>query len=386
MITAETVNGIVRFQANALPVVSLYCRVDPGASRREVRARVDSLLDQIRPLAKDRDLDQRYRLSARTDIERIKDALDSERWPPGTIAIFSCSGRGLYEEIPLPRRMREQVMVDKTPLARPMLAVLGEYPRACVLVVNREAAPVWEMYQDEMREVQTVTDPLRKADNTGESRPEDRIQNRVDEQAKRLFRRAASMIDQLLRSDGYDILVVGGHEYELGEFFRLLPHELRGRVAGTFSADPIATPVAEISSSVQGVMRREQDQRLVAHVLELAAAGGLAAVGPEDCLWAGSMSAIDTLLVRDGATEVGVVCDESRWLAASGDICPVCGKPTRYAPDVLDELAAAVIETGGSARQIAADLMPDQYPTAAQLRFPPPPREAGPREAGDSQP
>jgi peptide chain release factor subunit 1 len=380
MITAETVNDIVRFQANGLPVVSLYCRVDPGASRREVRARVDSLLDQIRPLANDRDLDHRNRVSARTDIERIKDALDSERWPPGTIAIFSCSGRGLYEEIPLPRRMREQVMVDKTPLARPMLAVLGEYPRACVLVVNREAAPVWEMYQDEMREVQTVTDPLRKAGNAAESRPEDRIQNRVDEQTKRHFRRAASVIDQLLRSDGYDILVVGGHEYELGEFFRLLPDELRGRVAGTFSADPSATPVAEIRGSAEGVMRRyqhEQDQRLVGHVLELAAAGGLAAVGTEDCLWSGSLSAIDTLLVRDGATLVGVVCDESRWLAASGDICPVCGKPTRYAPDVLDELAAAVIETGGSARQIAADLMPDQYPTAAQLRFPPPPREAG---------
>jgi peptide subunit release factor 1 (eRF1) len=377
MITAERVNGIVRFQANGLPVVSLYCRVDPGASRREVCARVDSLLDQIRPLAKDRDLDHRYRLSVRTDIERIKDALGSERWPPGTIAIFSCSGRDLYEEIPLPRRVREQVMVDATPLARPMLAVLGEYPRACVLVVNREEAPVWEMYQDEMREVETVTDPLRKAGNTG-TRAEDRIQNRVDEQAKRHFRRVASLIDQLLRTDGYDVLVVGGHEYELGEFFRLLPHELRGRVAGTFSADPVATPVAEVRSSAEGIVRgyqREQDRRLVAHILELAAAS------PQDCLWAGSVSAIDTLLVRDGATLPGVICDESRWLAASGDICPVCGKPTRYAPDVLDELAAAVIETGGSARQIAADLMPEEYPTAARLRFPPPPREAG-----DSQP
>jgi peptide chain release factor subunit 1 len=274
-------------------------------------------------------------------------------------------------------------MVDATPLVRPMLAVLGEYYRSCVLVVNREEALVWEMYQDEMREVETVTDPLRKAGNTG-TRAEDRIQNRVDEQSKRHFRRVAQVIDQLLRTDGYDVLVVGGHEYELGEFFRLLPHELRGRVAGTFSADPVATPVAEIRSSAESIMRRyqlEQDQRLVAHVLELAAAGGLAAVGPQDCLWAGSMSAIDTLLVRDGATLVGVVCDESRWLAASGDICPVCGKPARYAPDVLDELAAAVIETGGSARQIAADLMPDEYPTAAQLRFPPPPREAG-----DSQP
>jgi peptide chain release factor subunit 1 len=233
------------------------------------------------------------------------------------------------------------------------------------------------MYQDEMHEVETVTDPLRKADNRG-TRAEDRIQNRVDEQSKRHFRRVAQVIGQLLRTDGYDVLIVGGHEYELGEFFRLLPHELRGRVAGTFSADPVATPVAEIRSSAEGIMRRyqlEQDQRLVAHVQELAAAGGLAALGPEDCLWAGSMSAIDTLLLRDGTTLLGVLCDESRWLAASGDVCPVCGKPTRYTPDVLDELAAAVIETGGSARQIAADLMPEECPTAAQLRFPPPPRE-----------
>ncbi len=303
MITAETVNGIVSFRANGLPVVSLYCRVDPGASQREVRAQVDSLLDQIRPLAKDRDLDHRYRLSVRADIERIKDALGGERWPPATIAIFSCSGRDLYEEIPLPRRVREQVMADATPLVRPMLAVLGEYYRSCVLVVNREEAPVWEMYQDQMREVETATDPLRKAGNTG-TRAEDPIQNRVDEQSKRHFRRVAQVIDQLLRTDGYDVLVVGGHEYELGEFFRLLPHELRGRVAGTFWADPAATPVAEIRRSAQDVVQcyqREQDQRLVDQVLELAAAGGLAALGPEDCLWAGSMSAIDTLLLRETA-------------------------------------------------------------------------------------
>ena len=91
------------------------------------------------------------------------------------------------------------------------------------------------------------------------------------------------------------------------------------------------------------------------------------------------MAAIDTLLVRDGTTVPGVVCDESRWLAVSGDLCPVCSSPTRHTPDVLDELAAAVIETGGSARQIAADLMPAEYLAAAKLRFPLPPPEGGSR-------
>ena len=218
---------------------------------------MDSLLDQIRPLAKDHALDHRARLSVRGDIERIKDALGTERWPPGTVAIFSCSGRDLYEEIPLPCRVREQVMADATPLVRPMLAVVGEYCRACVLVVDWKSARSGRCTRTRCARVSTVTDPLRRAGNTG-SRTEDRVQNRV---------------------------------------------------------------------------------------------------------------------VRDGTTVPGVVCDQSRWLAASGDLCPVCSGPTRHTPDVLDELAAAVIETGGSARQIVADLMPEEYLVAAKLRFPPPPPE-----------
>ena len=126
-------------------------------------------------------------------------------------------------------------------------------------------ARVWEMYQDEMREVETVTDPLHKADNT-RTGAEDRIQNRVDEQTKHHFRRVTGLIDQLLRSDGYDVLVAGREKHELPEFLQLLPHDLRGR---------------------------------------------------------------------------------------------------------------AVIGTGGSARQIAADLMTEEYIAAAKLRFPPPPPDQG---------
>ena len=148
---------------------------DDGCALAGCGEEFDSLLDQIRPLAEDGDFDPRHRLSVRADIKGIKDATSSERWPPGTIAIFSCSGRDLYEEMPLPRRVPEQVMVDATPLARPMLAVLGEYCRACVVVLDRESSRVWEMYQDEVREVEAVTDPPHKAGNT-ESRPEDPIQ------------------------------------------------------------------------------------------------------------------------------------------------------------------------------------------------------------------
>jgi|CZKW01.1.fsa_nt_gi hypothetical protein len=43
-------------------------------------------------------------------------ARGEEHWRPGTVAIFACSGRDLFEEVPLPRTMREQIVVDAAPL------------------------------------------------------------------------------------------------------------------------------------------------------------------------------------------------------------------------------------------------------------------------------
>ena len=119
----------------------------------------------------------------RGDIERIRDALDRGGWPPGSIAIFSCSGRGLYEEVPLPRQVREQVMLDETPFTRPMLAVLDEYQRACVLVVDKASARIWELDQDELREVGAVKDPALRKPDYAAGLAEDRVPTRPESSA-----------------------------------------------------------------------------------------------------------------------------------------------------------------------------------------------------------
>jgi peptide chain release factor subunit 1 len=76
VITAETVSSIRTFDGGGLPVVSLYVRVDPGPDgQREVRTRVSSLLDRIRPLAKGGIAEREWRMSLRGDIDRIKIAV-----------------------------------------------------------------------------------------------------------------------------------------------------------------------------------------------------------------------------------------------------------------------------------------------------------------------
>lgn len=376
MIAAETINRMIQFQGDGLPVVSLYVPLGLGVSRREVHSRVTSLVDQLKPLAKDRSAEHERRMSLLADIERIKERLGEERWQPGTIAIFSCSGRGLYEEISLPRRVRDRIVVDETAFARPMLAVLDEYHRSCVVVIDKASAQVWELYLDEMRDLARVRDRVLRKRDYAAGLAEDRVRNKADELSKRHYRRVVETLDELFRTGGYDLLIIGGHDYEIPAFLDFLTHDLRGRVGGSFSIDPATAPLAEVRANADSIVQRyehAEKQQLVAEVLERSAAGGLATVGLGTCLWAGSAAAIQKLLVQEGATAPGVVCDQSGWLALEGDTCPLCGNPTRRVPDVIDELVEAVITEGGSISHVTADTELKHYTLAATLRFPLPP-------------
>jgi peptide subunit release factor 1 (eRF1) len=189
-----------------------------------------------------------------------------------------------------------------------------------------------------------------------------------------------AMLEDLFRTDGYDVLAVGGHPYEVPGFVEFLPRDLRDRVAGTFVLDPSTATRADIRGHADEILERyerDEERRLVAETMAKEAAGGLAAVGLPRCLWAGSVGAVSSLLVQEGATIPGVICDDSGWLGTSGETCPVCGRRVRQTPDILDELVHVVIDEGGSIEHVAADTELKDHLVAAELRFPLPPEPAG---------
>jgi peptide chain release factor subunit 1 len=382
MITAETIERVTRFDGGKLPVTSVYLglRKDRRALR-SLSTQASSLLHQIRPTAKDQSLDREVRLSVRGDIERIEAEAAPERQPFGrALAIFSCSGQEFYEEIELPRSVRDRVVVDATPWVRPMLTVLDEYHRTCVLVVDKESARTWELYAGEISETSSLSSALRTPQYAGwHGLEEYRVRNKAEEMAKRHFRRVATVLDDFFRAGRFELLAVGGHDFEVSTFVEFLPRNLREAIAGTFSIDLDTATTHDIRVSAEAIVERyetEEERGWVTDVYEKLAVGGNAVVGLEGCLWAGSVAAIQQLLVQEGATAAGVVCDESGWLAESGGTCGICGRPTRRTGDVIDELAEAVIDTGGTVEHVAADTPLTEDITAARLRFPLPPSSA----------
>jgi hypothetical protein len=372
MTAQQTIDRILHFDRNGLPVVSFYVAGDPTGS---LPTRVNSLLDQIRQLAKDQDrtLDHEARLSIRGDLERIVEASAEGRWKQGTTAVFSCSGRDFFEEVSLPRALRDRVVVDTTPWVRPMLAILDEYHRMCVAVVDKASAELWELYLNEIRQVRRLQTPVLRKPDFAYGMQEHKVQNKAEELAKTHYRRVATVVEELYRANGFDLLAVGGHPYEMSAFTEALPRPVRERLAGTFSIDAHTATPADVQREAESIMdnyESDSERQLVTEIIEAVAERRRAALGLDDCLWAGTLAAIDRLAVQESTSVPGVVCDPSGWLALSGETCPLCGEPTRPTGDVINDLVEAVIDDGGSVEHVAGDTDLRTHIAGALLRFP----------------
>jgi len=172
---------------------------------------------------------------------------------------------------------------------------------------------------------------------------------------------------------GAELLIVGGHQETVAEFTPVLPHHLQPRLAGTFVIDPSTMSpgqVRERADEVVDAYERDEERRLVQEALERVAAGGLGTMGLEWCLMAANEHAIQLLLVHDGEEAPGRMCDSCGWLGLEGEECPVDGQRTHKTTDVIDEMAALVVDTSGRVEHVYADTPLSQHTVALFLRFP----------------
>jgi peptide chain release factor subunit 1 len=380
MITAETIQRLTDIPANRLPVVSAYIRVPPeDTSHRLTNSTVSSLLHEIRTLVDDKSLDREVRLSLRRDLAQIEDVAAAAAWQPHAVALFSSSGRDLFEQITLPRAVRNRIVIDATPWTRPLLAVLDEYHRSVVAVLDRANAWFWEMFQSELREIDRSRDPvLRKTNYAGwHGLEEHRVSDKARELERRHFGQISEILSKLIQSGTYDVAILGGHPDETARFLAYLPKSLRTRVVGQFAVDPNTMKTADVAAKASEILdeyERQEERTLVEDVLERAGAGPLGVTGLDKCLWAGSTAAIERLLVHDETIVSGCVCDACGWLGRDGAAtCPLSGDVTRKTADIIDELAASVIDHAGTVEHVFADTPLREHGVAAALRFPLPP-------------
>ena len=268
-------------------------------------------------------------------------------WLGHTVAIFACGELGLLEALPLPGQVAERAVLATRPHVRPILAAIQRCPAYRVAVINRQHGWLLSIAGDSVETIELPATPGVRSPGFGgwyglESH---RVQQRVTQLARRHYQDVVTILEREARAGDHRPLVIGGHPEGITQLLSLLPEHLREQYAGSFAADPhklTTARVRELAGAVIADWAARREQQLAAETA--GAAPNRYRGRPSRLPGRSQRRAVSMLLIPDRGLIPGLVCGRCGAVSLTGDDCPDWGAAASPIPDLLEEMAARVLD------------------------------------------
>ena len=342
----EPLARLTRVRPGRHRVVSCYLKLEPRDRSRgkyliKLKNRARTVLDGLPRLGLEKDVED----AVRKDIERVLEFIRLPANLPATqgIAVFACSGIGLFETIPLPVVHRSRLGIDATPLVRELASLEDEFGRILTAVVDRTGARFFEVTAFDARELPGLHSPSTRGgrfrgDNDGPGWGEHAYNNRIREEKQRHFEAVARQLFAVDRHQPAHGIVLGATGADAGAVEPFLHNYLADRLMGSVKLTPRQATVPlvhEATLAVRAAWERETEKQLVEEVVE-AQGNGWAVNGVRDTLRALARGQVRSLLVHADVALPGFRCSESGRLALTERDCRGEGDPIPVL-DVVDD-------------------------------------------------
>lgn len=358
MLTKKDIEVLHGFKSNSLPVVSVFLNTDGKLNSKK---EVDTHLKELGRLARIRvEKDERkdYRRKALFEIEKVEDYLLKElrEFNRRGIALFSCSGGGLWHEIELPRPPRNRFIIGETPYVRPLQFQEVEYHRYCTVLLDRNNACIYQIYQGIIMEYKQLAGDtparVRRAGWAGYD--ESKTMHKMDRKISEHFRRVADVLFESFKRGQFEWLILGGKTEYLNEFTPALHSYLREKIAATLDLSPDTSEksVLERTMKIEKTLLFKEQCRWVDELESIHQSGGLAVHGLEDTLRHLNAQAVDTLIVSRDFQSEGVHCHQCGYLGILEKTCPLCNLEMMDSVDVVTEAIDRTMDSGCSVKQV----------------------------------
>ena len=377
MITFDMIRELREFANGRNLITSLYLATVP--ERGDFVERANRMFDDALDRLERFDYTERQKESVRNDIaklrEFVREVLPAEvkstvPFVVKGIAAFSSTSRNLFRVHYLPRPLRERLVFDYTPYIRPLTLLLDEYKRYLVVVVDHKKARFYEMFMGSIVDAEKLVDINLKARFKS---PPVRLKRAYNYLVAEHLMRVVDVIDMLMATRNYDLLIVGEAKPVRGQLQLYLPFRLRQKLAGAFVADP-TDPIERILDEARKIeieVEKAEERKLVEELKRRLAEGELAVAGLRDTLDALMHNQVQTLIVAEGFEAEGVRCPKCGFLGVDEETCPSCGAETYKVRDVVDDAIEEAIEQGvGIEHVIQKELLEGIGSIGALLRFP----------------
>jgi len=353
----SAVRKLARWNPDGIPITSVYLTVDgrryPRKSDYEIR--LDDLLRRGRAQAEGEGLSKEALRSVMGDLEAIGSFVrdEFERGDTRGLALFSAYAAGLWEEVRLPRPVRDRATVASAADVLPLEQVLETYRPMCLALVDYEKA---RLFLSELGRVEEVThfidDVPGRHDQGGWSQM--RMQRHVDDHRQRHLKRVAEALFRLLKASPFDSLVLAGPAEAHLDIEHTLHPYLRERIRASVTLTMTATldEVAARCLEVEEEQERTKEAAKVEALRAAAESGGKAVTGLPDTLAAVAEGRAAEILVGLDLSAPGFSCPNCGRLTERGTRCPACGSTMRPVADVVEEAVARAVRQGSRVETI----------------------------------
>jgi len=221
---------LANWGANGAPVSSLYLDVDGRRypRKQDYLVRADEMAHLLRSEAAEMDRDRRG--SVGKDADRMLNFVRAlDRGSTRGIALFSSTDGGLWEEVTVPRPLRDRAIVADQPHLLPLEALVETYQSFCTVIVDRAKARIFLARMGRIREATDLFDDVPGQHEQG-GWSQSRYQRHIEEHVGKHLKRVADVLRRFSKLKGFDHLILAGPEEILPQFEQGLHDYLRQRV------------------------------------------------------------------------------------------------------------------------------------------------------------
>lgn len=351
----DEVRELVDFSPEGALVTSAYLNVDPGEfpSPDLLQSSFNSLIHEAESMRKEREesLSHQAAQSLRADLERLRDWFGTgeiDRDNTFGFALFACDAAGYWQVVRTTTPVSNRVEFGPRPYVAPLAAFLSHTKPTAILLTDRKVARILTMSHGDVKEWSEFEDWGPSLTSQGDW-SQMRYQRRVDHFAKHHVDRAAELLLRLLQHYPFDWLILGTEVSVQREVEDGLHPYLKDRVVGHISVrvDAGIEEVVERATELREQTESDHLRDLMERVKEYAGAGGRGTIGLTDTLQALNEQKVHILLIQEGFTHAGAICDSCGLLVADEPgACPGCGEPTRAVPDIVGYAVQRAFELG----------------------------------------
>ncbi|MDD8030900.1 MAG: hypothetical protein PHQ25_02750 [Acidobacteriota bacterium] len=373
------IETLVQIKTHPFQATSFYLNTDKGEqSFKAINAAYKGLINQAKLNLEMKKIPREVQKSLQEDLEKISNFCTSRlpSWKAPGVALFSCSGKNIWQELELPHGPRNRLIQDFDFYTRPLSVILGRYKTLCAFLINRREACWYRIHMGEIKLLESLTSEVPKKVKKGgfEGYESKRIERHIEAHLLEHFKKSAQKTFDILKQNNFDWLLVGCDDQFYPQIEPLFHSYVKSKLKGRIKSRPGTKPsrVLEECLELEENLTKKEQQELVNSLVAELERGGRAVSGLADTLRKLNNYEVQTLLITHNFSKSGRVCPDCHGLYLNEELCPVCRVKTVVATDLVDEAIELAVSRNIPVVQVSRPSRLEHYGNiGAFLRYKP---------------